>query len=115
MTIVCPKCQSEKRQNKDGRTSAGSQRYRCKLCGCRYTPEPKEAGYEEGVRLQALELFYEGLSLREIGRVLAVNHQSVANWINAYSNLPDWIPDSIMDLAELDGVLLEESTLTPRD
>ena len=59
---------------------------RCKLCGCRYTPEPKDHGYDEEVRLQALTLHLEGVSLREIGRLLEVNHQSVANWIKDYEN-----------------------------
>jgi transposase-like protein len=100
---TCPKCHASKQQNKDGRTPAGSQRYRCKLCGCRYTPNPSEHGYDEEVRLQALELHLEGLSLRQIGRILSVNHQSVANWIHSYSQLPITLPGSVYELAELDG------------
>jgi len=104
MTFVsCPKCQADERQVKDGFTAAGSQRYRCRVCGCRYTPRPKEHGYDEEVRLQALTLHLEGLTLREIGRILDVNHQSVANWIEAYANqLPITLPSSILEMAELD-------------
>ena len=77
---------------------------RCKSCGCRYTPDPKEHGYDEEVRLQALTLHFEGVSLREIGRLLNVNHQSVANWIKGYENyLPQELPPSILEIAELDG------------
>jgi len=91
-------------QIRSGRTPAGSQRLRCKACGCRYTPDPKERGYDEEVRLQALTLHLEGISLREIGRLLDVNHQSVANWISDYSNyLPSDLPPSILEIAELDG------------
>ncbi len=89
---------------KAGFTPAGSQRYRCKLCKIRYTPEPKEHGYDEEVRLQALSLYLEGLSLREISRLLSVNHQSVANWINAYAtHMPANLPPSILEIAILDG------------
>ena len=103
---TCPKCHGRKRQIKDGTTPAGSQRYRCRLCGCRYTPDPKRNGYDEDVRLQALTLYYEGISLRTISRILDVNHQSVANWVNRYAeNLPEDLPDSVLETAVLDGLI----------
>lgn len=102
--MKCPKCHTQSQQVKDGFTSASSQRFRCKLCGCRYTPQPKERGYDEEVRAQALQLHLEGVSLREIGRLLDVNHQSVANWINGFANhMPATLPPSIIDIAILDG------------
>lgn len=104
---TCVKCHDGERQIKDGVTAAGSQRYRCKACGCRYTPRPKERGYDEEVRLQAMTLFLEGISLRTISRILDVNHQSVANWVNGYADaLPDELPDSLLETAVLDGLLL---------
>lgn len=102
--MSCPRCTSSDRQIRDGKTPAGSQRMRCRLCGCRYTPDPKEHGYDEEIRLQALTLHFEEISLREIGRLLEVNHQSVANWIRDYENyLPQDLPPSILEIAELDG------------
>lgn len=102
----CPKCHLNKQQIKDGFTPAGSQRYRCKQCGCRYTPYPKDRGYDEEVRLQAFRLHLEGLSLRAISRVLEVNHQTAANWINGYAtHLPPTLPDSILELVEIDRLL----------
>ena len=102
--MPCPRCTHSDRQIRDGKTPAGSQRMRCKLCGCRYTPDPKDYGYDEEVRLQALTLHFEEISLREIGRLLEVNHQSVANWIRDYENyLPQDLPPSILEIAELDG------------
>jgi len=104
MEFTCPGCGSVERQNKDGFTPAGSQRYRCKLCQKRYTPEPKELGYDEDMRLQALSLHLEGLNLREISGLLSVNHQSVSNWINEYANhMPVNLPTSILEIAILDG------------
>ena len=31
-----------------------------------------------------MRLYLEGTNFRRIGRVLAVNHQSVVNWVNSY-------------------------------
>ena len=108
---VCPRCHAQKLQIKDGRTPAGSQRYKCKQCGRRYTPSPKEPGYDEEVRLQALTLYLEGISLREVARILSVNHQSVANWVNTYvDDMPEELPDSVLETAVLDGLL----TFNPR-
>lgn len=103
--ISCPKCYHTIKQSKDGYTSAGSQRYRCRICGCRYTPYPKEHGYDEDIRFQALQLYLEGMKIREIARRLQVNHQSVANWIQAYTHfLPPDTPPEIVELARLEGL-----------
>lgn len=106
MMSTCPKCTQTKRQIRDGYTPAGSQRFRCKLCGCRYTPRPKESGYDEEVRQQALQLYLEGVSLRKVSRILNVNHQSVANWVNDYANhLPATLPPSVLEQAMMDGIM----------
>jgi hypothetical protein len=50
-----------------------------------------------------VQLYLEGLNLRRIGRILGVNHQSVANWVNAYAHQlpPAPVPENV-DTAELD-------------
>lgn len=104
----CPKCAAHENQIRHGHTAAGSQRMRCKQCGCRYTPNPQDQGYDEEMRHQALSLHLEGLSLRLIGRLLGVNHQTIANWMNGYANyLPPDLPPSILELAALDGDLAD--------
>ena len=115
VNLYCPRCGAADRQIKDGFTPAGSQRYRCKLCAARYTPNPKEQGYDEDVRLQALNLYLDGLSLREISRLLSVNHQSVANWIHNYANhMPADLPPSILEIAILDGFYTPPKSLRKR-
>lgn len=115
MELICPRCGAAERQNKDGFTPAGSQRYRCTICRTRYTPEPKDQGYDEDVRLQALSLYLEGLSLREISRLLSVNHQSVANWIHGYAkHMPATLPPSILEIAILDGFYTPPKSLRKR-
>lgn len=61
-------------------------------------------GYDDEVREQALQLYLEGASLRSIGRLLHVHHQSVANWINTYAhNLPKQVSDNTpTDTVEID-------------
>ena len=61
------------------------------------------AGYEQTVRDQAIRLYVEGMNLRRIGRILGVNHQSVANWVNAYADrLPAApVPENV-ETVELD-------------
>jgi len=51
-------------------------------------------GYEPVVREQALRLYLEGNSLRSIGRILHVHHQSVSNWVSAAEQrLPEQVAD----------------------
>jgi transposase-like protein len=101
----CPYCQSTERQIKNGQTAAGSQRYWCRRCGRKYTPEPKAQGYPPEVRRQALRMYVDGGNLRRIGRTLGVVHQTVANWVTAAAAaLPEQPPqpDPPVETAELD-------------
>ena len=100
----CPSCQSIDRQIKNGQTAAGSQRYWCRCCGRKYTPQPKAPGYPLQVRRHALRMYVDGGNLRRIARTLGVVHQTVANWVTAASDaLPDDppVPDRVAT-AELD-------------
>jgi transposase-like protein len=79
----CPHCQSTERQVKSGFNRTGSQRLQCQSCRRQYTPAPNPLGYDDKTREAALKLYLEGNGFRRIGRLLGVNHQSVANWVNA--------------------------------
>ncbi len=79
--MKCPYCQATTRQNKAGKTDAGSQRYRCMHCQRKYTPEPKPQGYPASQRQQAVEMYVDGLNLRKIARHLKVHHRTVALWV----------------------------------
>ena len=101
--IRCPHCGRAEHQVKAGLTRAGSQRYRCKPCGRRYTPEPKQRGYPQALREQALRMYVDGMNFRRIARHLGVHHQSVINWVNAYAEaLPEApVPDEV-EVVEMD-------------
>lgn len=101
----CPKCGNTEEQVKNGRNPSGTQRYRCGGCRRVYTPRPKAAGYAPSVRLQAVQLYLDGMNLRRIARTLGVNHQSVANWVNAHARQlpPAPVPEqsAVSELDEL--------------
>jgi len=77
----CPDCQERTRQNKAGKTKAGSQRYRCLHGNRKYTPAPKIQGYPESVRKRAMEMYVDGGNLRRIARHLKVAPQTIADWV----------------------------------
>ena len=87
------------------RLTALTQSPRPKSSHCKrtYTPEPKPNGYAETTRLEAIKLYVDGMNIRRIARTLGVNHQSVANWINAHAaQLPAAPVPSQVDTIELD-------------
>ena len=101
--MQCPRCSARTKQYKIGFNRSGSRKYRCGVCERTYTPEPNKRGYPEALRLQAIKLYLEGNSLRSIGRILKVTHQSVSNWVEAYSKqLPKPDLSEKPQVAELD-------------
>jgi transposase-like protein len=86
----CPHCEDELHQNKDGFTNAGSQRYRCRQCGARYTPEKKQHGHPQELCRLAIRMYTDGLNFRQIGRHLQVSHTTVMAWVKAHADkLPE--------------------------
>lgn len=83
--MKCPHCDRTTRQNKAGRTTAGSQRYQCLHCRRKYTPEPKARGYPGEIRKQALQMYVDGINLRKIGRHLGIHHCTISLWVKAYA------------------------------
>jgi transposase-like protein len=116
--MKCPNCEETKQQHKIGKTQAGSQRFRCYVCGYSYTPEKKAQGYGRAFRQRAIKLYLDGAGLRRTGRQLGVHHQSVANWAKEHAEkLPKApVPDEVKT-AEFDelftfiGDKKNESTL----
>src|SRR4051812_39526373 len=104
--ITCPHCERSEQQVKIGHNASGSQRYLCKVCRRKYTPISNPQAYSEVVRADALRLYVDGMNQRRIARTLGVSHQSVANWIKAYTErLPPNPPesqDTTLDVSELD-------------
>lgn len=101
--MSCPRCKQSSQQIKAGFNVSGSQRYRCKGCRRNYTPEPKLNGYPEKKKVEAIRLFLEGNSFRGIARILRINYQTVANWVNLHAEtLPEAPMPEVPEVGELD-------------
>lgn len=72
-------------------------------CGHKYTPEPKQHGYPDEARKQALRLYVDGMNLRRIGRHLGMHHSTVSLWVKASAaNLPEAPVPKEVQVAEMD-------------
>ncbi len=103
--IICPRCGARDHLNKDGHNRSGTQRYRCRACRRAFTPTPKEQGHGAATHEQAVRLYLEGMSLRGIGRILGVVHQSVANWV---AERAADLPATVSDLTPSETVEVDE-------
>ncbi len=101
--MECPTCKQTTKQKKAGRNNSGSQRWRCKHCQKNYTPEPNSHGYGQELKTLAFRLYVEGNTLRGIGRILKIHHQTVSNWLEerAAQLPPGPFPDT-PEIGELD-------------
>jgi transposase-like protein len=92
----CPYCGQTRSVVKAGlNNKGGNQRLRCQKCQRYFTQQHRHHGHDPSLREQALKLYLEGMSLRGIGRVLGVHHQSIANWIKqAAEALPEQVTDN---------------------
>jgi len=83
MKKKCPKCHSENFV-KSG-IIKDRQRFKCKSCNYYFTVQKLGKRIEGEYVIKALQLYLEGISFREIERVLGVSHVSVMNWVKTYN------------------------------
>ena len=67
-----------------GAAIAGRQRYKCRQCGYHFTVAKVGREVDSYYVIKALQLYIEGVSYREIERLLGVSHVSVMNWVKKY-------------------------------
>jgi len=79
---ACPKCESTE-ATKSG-VVGGRQRYKCKNCGYHFSVAKVGREVNTYYVIKALQLYVEGVSYREIERLLGVSHVSVMNWVKKY-------------------------------
>ncbi|MGC4057007.1 MAG: helix-turn-helix domain-containing protein [Chitinophagaceae bacterium] len=81
--IYCPKCKSHDIV-KSG-MAKGKQRYKCRGCNYNFTVMKQGKSIDPYYVIKALQLYIEGVTLREIERILGVSHVSVMNWVKRYN------------------------------
>ena len=82
--VICPKCNAEESIVKSGIVNE-KQRYLCKKCAYHFTVRKVGKKIDNYYIVKAIQLYLEGLSLREIERVLGVSHSTISNWIKTYN------------------------------
>ncbi|GGG51058.1 IS1/IS1595 family N-terminal zinc-binding domain-containing protein [Bizionia arctica] len=80
---LCPNCSSES-YIKSGIVN-DRQRYKCKDCGYFFTVNKLGKKIDDYYVNKALQLYLEGLTYREIERILGVSHVSIMNWVKKYN------------------------------
>lgn len=80
---TCPQCQSDK-IIKSGVLN-DRQRYKCKTCNYHFTVNKLGKRIDQYYVTKALQLFLEGLSYREIERILGVSHVTVMKWVRKHN------------------------------
>ena len=79
----CPNCGSED-YVKSG-IIKDRQRFKCKKCNYYFTVNKIGKQIDSYYVNKALQLYLEGLSYREIERILGVSHVSIINWVKKYN------------------------------
>lgn len=78
----CPKC-NETQIVKSG-IIKDRQRYLCKKCNYYFTVNKIGKKIDNYYITKALQLYLEGLSYREIERIIGVSHVTVSNWVKEF-------------------------------
>ncbi len=81
--LACPKCQGSQ-IIKSGVINS-KQRYLCKKCKYFFTVNKIGKKINEYYVTKALQLYLEGLSYREIERIIGVSHVTISNWVKSFN------------------------------
>lgn len=80
--FACPKCQNDNIV-KSGIVN-GRQRFLCKKCSYYFTVNKLGKKIDNYYVTKALQLYLEGISYREIERIIGVSHVTVSNWVKEF-------------------------------
>jgi transposase-like protein len=80
--MQCPRCLNKKIV-KSGFIKE-KQRFKCSDCGYNFTVNKLGKQIDPYFIVKALQLYLEGLSYREIERIIGVNNVTIANWVKHF-------------------------------
>ena len=86
VTIRCLYCDSED-LIRNGHTSNGKQKYRCKACKRQSRENPSANGYTEECREKIIRAYQERSSLRGLTRTFKVARNTVKGWLKKSSKI----------------------------
>lgn len=83
MINLCPNCQSDK-VIKSG-VVQDRQRFKCKSCNYHFSVNKLGKKIDDYYVNKALQLYLEGLTYREIERILGISHVTILNWVKKFN------------------------------
>src|SRR5690625_1359408 len=113
--VVCPKCNNKLNIVKSGFVN-NRQRYLCKDCVYYFSIQKMGKKIDNYYVIKAMQLYLEGLSLREIERILGVSHSTISFWVKKYNlkkpDLQVYNPSyKILTFKEMQEFISDESLL----
>ena len=110
----CPKCGSINIV-KNGHDYNGAQKFHCRDCDAYGTLDKKHARDPE-TRQQALETYFERVSMRGVARIFKIPRNKLARWLligadslpPLWHTLLDWQPGDVLELDELWSFVLKK-------
>lgn len=83
MINLCPNCQFDK-VIKSG-VVQDRQRFKCKSCNYHFSVNKLGKKIDDYYVNKALQLYLEGLTYREIERILGISHVTILNWVKKFN------------------------------
>ncbi|OFY94038.1 MAG: hypothetical protein A3K10_06425 [Bacteroidetes bacterium RIFCSPLOWO2_12_FULL_31_6] len=81
----CPACESNN-WVKNGKVN-NKQRYKCKSCKAQFLSyDPSSVNFLMMKHRHAIILYLQGMSFREIGKLIGINHTSIFTWIKIFES-----------------------------
>ena len=80
--FACPKCQNE--QIIKSGIIKDRQRFYCKKCNYYFTVNKLGKQIDSYYVTKSLQLYLEGLSFREIERILGISHVTISKWVREH-------------------------------
>lgn len=77
LPVLCPNCQQAEAVYRHGKTTDGTQRYRCTACRRTFQLQYRHQVQQAGVRDKITEMTLNGSGVRDTARVLGISPQTV--------------------------------------
>ena len=103
---ICPRCESEEKQNKYGYTKKKNKDTDvwCMMCKAVYSfAKPKaKPKYSEEFKRESVQLYLEGNSGRAVGRLRKIGKNTIWSWLEKYKSTLPIAQENDVNAAEQD-------------
>ena len=99
MREKCPKCGSNGKKHRYGKSPKGVQKWRCQDCMSVFYEKVR---YDDEFKMQAMRVYFEGNSGRAVGRVMRISKNTIWRWMAKYAENIGENTDDDVEISELD-------------